>query len=680
VKHWIWIGAVGCALLTGVGRGSCTADEVPRDRGIEVGWPYHNGSSDETSYTALAQIDRHDVGRLGLAWYLDLPDEQMLEATPLAVDGVLYFTGSRATVYAADAVHGNLLWSYDPEVWRFAEKMRYIMPANRGVAYAAGRVFVGATDGRLIALDARTGKLVWSVDTLSAGSVQTITGAPRVFDGKVIIGQGGSDFGARGYVTAYDQATGRRIWRFYTAPGNPQENRGDPVMERAAATWNGEFWKKGTGAGPWDNITFDRALDRIYIGTGNAAPYDPEERSPGGGDNLFTASIVALDAGTGNYLWHYQVNPRDSWDYDDTQQMALADLCIDGKSRQVLLQAPKNGFLYVIDRLTGKLISAGKIGKVTWADHIDLGSGRPVEADGIRYQHGEVTLWPQPAGTHNWHTMSFDPKTGLVYIPYLQLGMSFAKRANDKGMLGGVEMHLVKQDPQDGKGALLAYDPIKQKPIWKIQHAFYWNGGVMSTAGGLVFQGTADGWFSAYDASTGERLWRFNAGLGIIAAPISYAAHGHQYIAVLVGYGGSNSLGDMMNAGWKYGAQTRRLLAFRLDGEARLPASPPQDFSVHPVDDPAVTIDPDDAAAGAALFTAHCSACHGLNAISAGAPAPDLRESRLATSCDSLWTVVHDGVFLKKGMARLDQLDAAQVGSICAYIRVQARAARAAAQ
>jgi len=677
VKRWLVRCALGCWLLAGAGHLSVLAIGAHRaDSGGTVGWPDHNGSSDETSYSALTQIGKTNVERLGLAWYLDLPDEQMLEATPLEVNGVLYFTGSRATVYAVDAASGKLRWSYDPEVWRFAQKMRYIMPANRGVAYAAGRVFVGATDGRLIALDAQSGKPLWSVDTMSPGSVQTITGAPRVFDGKVVIGQGGSDFGARGYVTAYDQATGRQIWRFYTAPGSPDDNRGDPVMERAAATWNGEFWKKGTGAGPWDNITFDKALNRVYIGTGNAAPYDPEERSPGGGDNLFTASIVALDADTGKYVWHYQVNPRDSWDYDDTQQMALADLNIAGKTRRVLMQAPKNGFLYVIDRVTGKPISAGKIGKVTWADHIDLATGRPVEAEGIRYQHGEVTIWPQPAGTHNWHTMSFDPRTGLVYIPYLQLGMSFSKRVSEKGMLGGVAMHLVKQDAEDGKGALLAYDPVQQKPVWKVQHAYYWNGGVMSTAGGLVFQGAADGWFSAYDASTGERLWRFNAGLGIIAAPISYSIEGHQYVAVLVGYGGSNSLGDMMNAGWKYGAQPRRLLAFRLGAAAVLPRSAPQDFSVHPVDDPSIKIDAADAAAGEPLFTAHCSGCHGLNAVSAGAPAPDLRESAVATNCDSLWTAVHDGVFLKKGMARLDQLDGAQVGKICAYIRSRARAAR----
>ncbi len=674
MRQWFWICVLSMALA---------------EHAAAIGfsnWMGHGGSSDETDYSPLERINGENAGRLGLAWYLDLPGEQMLEATPLAVDGVLYFTGSYAKVYAVDAASGKLLWTYDPEIWKHApQKLRYALPCNRGVAYEGGRIFVGTLDGRLIALSAKTGTLLWSVETTAPESPQTITGAPRAFGGKVVIGNGGADFGARGYLTAYDAATGQQRWRFYTAPGSPEENRGDAAMEKAAATWNGAFWKTGTGGGPWDSLTFDKDLNRIYVGTGNASPYDAEERSPGGGDNLYTASIVALDADTGKYLWHYQLNPRDSWDYDSAAQMSLAQLLIDGRRRKVLLQAPKNGFLYVIDRTDGKVISAGKIGKVTWADHIDA-AGRPVEAADIRYQTGPITIWPSPLGAHNWQSMSFSPKTGLVYIPYMQLGVRYAKaqgygKVKGKGKevsLVGISMSLVGEDPLDHKGALLAYDPVQQKVRWRVQHPYFWNGGTLATAGNLVFQGTADGYFSAYDALTGKVLWRFNAGLGIISAPISYAIGDTQYVSVLVGYGGSNAAGDLMNAGWKFGAQPRRLLTFKLDGKASLPATAPPDFTLHPAKDSSAATDAADTGAGQLLFAVNCGACHGLNAISAGAPAPDLRESPVALDSASFRSVVHGGALLEHGMPRFDRLDAAQLQQIQAYIRSRVREAQGA--
>jgi quinohemoprotein ethanol dehydrogenase len=677
VKRLLWVGIIGLSVAFGADVSPAAVKTLAASGAAAVNWPGHGGGADETAYSKLDQIDTGSVGRLGPAWFLDLPDERTLAATPLAIDGVLYFTGSYAAVYAVDGVSGRLLWKYDPEVWKHTpQKLRFALPVNRGVAYANGRIFVGTLDGRLIALNAKTGNLLWSVETATAQSFQTITGAPRVFNAKVIIGNGGADFSARGYVTAYDQATGKQAWRFYVTPGTPDENRGDAAMERAAATWSSDFLKKGGGGGgPWDSITFDEQLNRVYVGTGNASPYDPEERSPGGGDNLYTASIVCLDAETGKYVWHYQVNPRDSWDFDSTQQMALANLAIDGMPRKVLMQASKNGFLYVIDRTTGKLLSAGKIGKATWADHIDLKTGRPVEVKNVHYQEGPITVWPAPTGAHNWHSMSFSPRTGLLYIPYMQLGMSYAKQNGEGDSLVGLTMSMVKEDPQDGKGALLAYDPLRQKVRWMVQHPTYWNGGTMSTAGGLVFQGTADGFFSAYDALTGARLWQFNAGLGIVAAPISYSVHGVQYVSVLVGYGSSNSIGDVMSAGWKYGAQPRRLLTFQLDGKIVLPASAPPDFAVHPADDPGVKIDAADVAPGRMLFTMNCAACHGLNVVSAGAPAPDLRESPAAMEHAALWSIVHDGALLQRGMPRFDKLDAAEVRQIHAYIRAQARLA-----
>jgi quinohemoprotein ethanol dehydrogenase len=645
--------------------------------GASSDWTGRNADTDETAFSRLDQVSNATIGRLGLAWSLDLPGESTLQATPLCIDGVLFFTGGYGTVYAVDGVSGKRLWTFAPETWKHAPtKMLFGFAANRGVAYADGRIFSAALDGRLFALEAKTGRLVWTAET--AGPMQTVTGAPRIFNGRVIIGNAGADFGQRGYVTAYDQASGKQLWRFYVTPGSPAENRGDPAMEHAAATWHGEYWKTGTGGGVWDSITFDARFKRIYVGTGNGGPYDPSARSPGGGDNLYTASIVALDADTGKYVWHYQINPEDAWDYDCTQQMTLADLTIDGQLRHVLMQAPKNGFFYVLDRSDGKLISAEKIGKATWADHIDLQSGRPVEAKNIRYETGETITWPGPAGAHSWMSQSFDPKTGLVYIPYMQGGVRFLKGKPQPGgvFVGGLGIKEVKldADPLDGKGALIAWDPVHQKQVWKAQLQTIWNGGVMATAGNLVFQGDAEGYLSTYDATTGARLRRDYLGMGIIAAPMSYAVGGKQYISILAGYGGSAAIwGSFMNVGWKY-ASPRRLFTFALDAKMPMPPSPPRDMTVHAVDDPSIKINPAAAAAGHAMFLA-CAACHGRELVATGGPAPDLRESRVALDPDAFWNVVHDGALLQNGMPMFAQFTRPQVMGLYAYIRSGARAA-----
>ncbi len=661
--------ALSLLLLAGFARGQ---EEI----GANANWPGPGGAPDESDYSRLAAIDRANIGRLGLAWYTDLPAEVTLEGTPIAVDGTLYFTGSYSAVYAVDGRTGRVLWRYDPEIWNHhPERMRYNFGVNRGAAYSAGRVYICTLDGRLIAVDAKTGKPLWSAETIEGDGVRYSTGAPRVIGDKVIIGNAGADYGARGYVTAYDAATGQRAWRFYTAPGSPEENKGDPAMEAAAKTWGGEYWKTGTGGTVWNGMTYDPELKRVYIGTGNSGPYDPSVRSPGGGDNLYLASIVALDAETGKYLWHYQVNPREAWDYKATANIVMATIAVDGHPRKVLMQAPTNGFFYVLDRETGKLLSAGKTGKISWADHIDLKTGRPVEAPNIRYETGETSMWPSSLGTHNWQAMAYSPKAGLAFIPYTQAGAKFSKVVPKPGesSFGGIQISEAKSDAEDGTASLLAWDPVRQQAAWKVRLPTFWNGGTLATAGSLVFQGTADGLFSAYDTSTGKRLWRFDAGLGIQAAPISYAVGGKQYVSVLVGYGGSAGVGnDLMRTGWKFGAQMRRLLTFTLDGNKHLPRPAPPDLAVHPIDDPSIKISDSDVATGRQVYM-NCLVCHGINLVSGG-NAPDLRESALALNLDTLWSVLHDGALMQNGMPRFDNLSRDQVKAVHAYIRSGARA------
>ncbi len=644
--------------------------------GTAENWPGVGGSADESSFSQLGGITTANVKKLGLSSSLDLEGEVSLEATPIAVDGVIYFSGSYSAVYAVEGVSGKLLWKYDPQSWKVhPEKMG--MGVNRGVAYDDGRVFVAALDGRLIALDAKSGAVQWITETIPKGTLHTSTGAPRTFKGKVIIGNGGADIGQRGYVSAYDQKTGALAWRFYTVPGKPEENKGDPTLEMIEKTWTGEYWKKGTGGTVWNGMTFDPEMGRIYLGVGNSGPYNPAVRNPGGGDNLFVGSIVALDAETGKYVWHYQQNPNESWDYKATPNMITATIVIDEKPRKVLMQAPTNGFFYVIDRETGKLISAEKTGKVTWADHIDLTTGRPVELPGIRYQERDVTLWPGTLGAHNWQPMSYSPKTGLVYIPY----MKAATRYSPKLKVGdfpymGVSVTNVKYDKDDGTGALIAWDPITQKPRWKAMRPFAWNGGTLVTEGNLVFQGTADGWVVAHDAVTGKQLWKFNSGLGIIGAPMSWAKDGSQYISILVGWGGTSAAAsNILDVGWKYGQQPRRLLTFALGGKKKLPPSPPRDMKVHAIDDVNIVLDEKAISAGQGM-TFMCGACHGMQFRAGGAPGPDLRESALALSEDNLWDVLHNGTLKERGMPAFAMLSRGQVHQIWSALRAASREAK----
>ncbi len=665
-------------IAAAVSLSACNSGPAQPVDGVGTGenWLAPQGGFDESGYSQLEQITPSNIGELGLAWSMDLPDEVTLEGTPLAVDGTLFFSGGYGEVYSVNAVTGELNWKYDPEAWkRRPDKMHF--GGNRGIAYEDGRIFTAGMDGRVDALDAKSGDVLWTAESIPEGYLNNSSGAPRTMNGKVIIGNAGADFGARGFVTAFDAKTGEQLWRFFTVPGSPEENAGDPVMEMAAKTWRGEWWKTGTGGTVWAGMTFDPEMNRVYLGVGNAGPYDPEARSPGGGDNLFTSGIVALDADTGEYIWHYQQNPRDSWDYKATPNIVTATLEIDGAPRKVILHAPTNGFFYVIDRETGKLVNEpGKTTYINWAKGIDVETGRPIENPGIRYEKEAMEIWPGTNGGHNWQAMSYSPQTGLVYIPVQQMGTRFSRDLSEQSdtafnVMGLIVDTVVKQ-PGDGKGKLVAWDPVRQEEAWSVQHDHYWNGGTLATSGGVVFQGTAEGLFNAYRASSGDKLWSFDAGLGIMAAPMSYSVDGKQYVSVLVGWGGTvAAISDVADVGWKYGQQPRRILTFALGGEKTLPKSPPRTFKVNALDDPDLVLDEADVAAGRALHLV-CASCHGAGFRAAGAPGPDLRESAIAVRLDTFTQLVREGR-LEKGMPNYTWLTEDQIRQLHSYVRARAR-------
>lgn len=646
-------------------------------------WPAFGRTYGEQHYSPLAEINGGTVGALGLAWSYDLAPNENSATGPIEVGGVVYFASGYSHVHAIDVVTGKLLWEYDPGAAEAAGRRLRQGWGSRGVAWWDGKVYTGTQDGRLIAIDARTGKPVWSVMTLEAGDYRFISGAPRVFDGKVIIGHGGADAAAtRGYVTAYDAETGRQLWRFHTVPGNPAEGFESEAQAMAARTWSGEWWKHGGGGTVWNAITYDADLDRIYIGTGNGAPWDYRIRSDGRGDNLFLSSIVALDADTGAYSWHYQTNPGESWDYNASMDIELAELPIGGKPRKVLMTAPKNGFFYVIDRADGKLISAEKYVPVTWANGIDMKTGRPIEAEGLRATDRPFTMAPGTFGAHSWMPMAFSPQTSLVYIPAILSSTVFDptvidpatwQRPPDNVLDGGIAASF----PLDNQpsSALVAIDPLTQKQRWRIETPGFVGGGVLATGGGLVFQGHVDGTFNAFDAATGRKVWSFDAGTAIIGPPISYRAGGRQYVTVLSGLGTSSAyLGPMLA---KYdltpGRQKRRVLTFAIGGKARLPAEAgvPLEISGEGLGAP----DPVAEAAGFPIYAQRCAICHGMRAVAVG-PAPDLRASMAVRSPEAFTAVLRDGILASRGMPQFDELSASQREQVRQYILAMARADR----
>lgn len=680
------VGLAGCSLL---GKHASVDDAMLADEADGTNWAGYGRTFSENHFSPLEQINPGTVGKLSLAWSYDIDTPLRADSQPLAVDGILYIATGLSVVRAIQADTGKLVWKYDPELLKTMDvKKRLPSWGIRGLAIWKNKVIVALQDGRLIGIDRKTGKLAWSVQTLDEKSDKygeaTITGAPRVFNGKVMIGFAGAERWARGAISAFDAETGKFLWRFFTVPGNPAEGFENKAMEMAAKTWSGEWWKYGGGGTPWNSMIYDPEKNRIYFGTGNAGPWNWKVRNPKGGDALFIASVVALDADTGEYVWHYQENPNEAWDYNSTMDIEMATLKIDGKDRKVLMHAPKNGYFYVIDRDTGKLISAKAIGRVTWSSGIDMKTGRPIDVPGNRYEDGAVVQWPGTYGTHNWQPMSYSPKTELAYIPTIQQADIYSSEGLDpkkwertpnawnSGMSG--EVNGLTIDKSDFRSFLQAWDPVQQKPRWKIPTPGVVNGGTMATAGGLVFQGHIDGTFNAFDANDGKKLWTFPAGVSVLGAPITFLVNGEQYIAVLSAPpAGSPAATLTMQAkyGWQYRDHPRRLLVFKLGGTAKLPASAkPQ--QVTPLKDSTFKVEHTKATAGYLPFTNYCMGCHGDGAVAAGG-APDLRASPVVLDAATFNLIVREGGLGERGMPGMPFITDEQLLDIRHYIRQQAQ-------
>ena len=643
-------------------------------------WLSYGRTHSEERFSPITDIDTATVANLRPDWYIDLPNDRSLVSTPLVVEGKLFFTGTGNIIRAVDATNGKPLWSFNPEVAKHIGRQR--KPGwthSRGITYYNNKIFTATWDGRLIALDAHDGQQLWSVQTIDSSKMLNITGVPKAFKGKVVIGNGGSENEpTRGYVTAYDSETGKKLWRFYIVPGDPAGGFEDSAMKMAASTWSGEWWRFGGGGNAWHGLSYDPELDLLYVGTGNGGPWNRRLRSEKGGDNLFLCSIVALDPDIGKYRWHYQTTPGDSWDYNSCMDMITTTLKINDTPTKVILHAPKNGFFYVINRVTGKLISAKPFVETTWASQVDSVTGRPVETPNARYEKGEAYITPSPHGAHSWHAMSFNPQTGLVYIPTIHDAVIFnadgidLNALRDKPEKGGLGVGIrdAEKQPRPYAGSLQAWDPVKQQMVWSVPMKELWNAGTLTTAGNVVFQGRANGQFVSYNARTGKILWTYDVGLGISAPPITYKINGKQYIALLVGWGGAFAGVGNVNLGWDYGKQTRRLIVFSLDGKVNVPKQPPPFFAV-PVDDPSFTIYDSLAVKGKELYW-QCFSCHGAGVIAKGM-APDLRASPIPLQFDAFKEVVANGAKLDMGMPVYPNMTGDDLRALMHFIRKAAR-------
>ena len=652
-------------------------------------WLSYGRTYREQRFSPLSEINRDNVDELDLAWSFKFDTARGMEATPIVHNGVIYMSTGWSHVHALDARTGEELWHYDAKVPKAQLAKTCCGPVNRGVAIwqenenSPLQIFFGALDGRLIALDAKNGKENWSIQSTPTDGNYSVTGAPRIVKGMVIIGNGGAELGVRGYVSAYDVTTGERKWRFYTVPGDRNKPQENVALEAALKTWSGDEWYKlgGGGGTVWDSLVYDPELDLLYIGTGNGSPWNRDLRSPGGGDNLYLSSIVALRPDTGEYVWHYQVTPADNWDYTATQQLVLAELELDGEQRSVIMQAPKNGFFYVLDRKTGELLSAEKFGRATWATHVDMETGRPVESKFANYQeNGGSFIWPSPYGAHNWQPMSFSTKTGLMYIPVQSIPAYFSAKEEVMYRVNrwntGVDLN-TNRDPKSWVaarasmdaliyGELVAWDPVKKQRAWEVHHNKPSNGGILSTEGDLVFQGTWDGTFAAYDAYNGDKLWQYKSDSAVLAGPVTYELDGDQYIAVAQGSGGTVmiTVGDELQ---RNKVNQNKLLVFKRGNFNNTQAHIEDELTtIRPLGRQA-NKDPEVIAYGESLYHNNCASCHGINALS-NYVVPNLRYMSEQTH-EEFATIVLGGSRTHKGMIGFyETLSLEDVNAIHTYL------------
>lgn len=667
------------ACSTSLSAAATTDAEVANVKNTEAEWLSIGKDYREQRFSTLAHVNDKNISALKLEWEAEFPTSRAMESTPLVHDGRLYVTLPWGLLYAFNAKTGEELWKYDSSSDRANLVNMCCGPVNRGPGLWAGddgvtRIYMGTLDGRLVALNAQTGEQLWVVQVMPVGgdSQYSITGAARVVDGKVLIGSSGAEYGVRGFFSAYDAMTGELAWRFYTVPRDPALGpQEQPELEAALKTWTGDFWKKSGGGGTvWDGMVYDADLDLLYVGVGNGSPWNRQIRNPGGGDNLYLNSIVAVRPETGEYVWHFQVTPNDNWDYTGVQQLILAELEIDGVMRDVIMQAPKNGFYFVLDRHTGELISAEPYATINWATHWDKETNRPVETDIASYQNYEngTILLPGPVGAHNWQPMAYSPDTGLTYIPVQNAPTTFKKKepfdytlhrwntGTDDSVLPAISNWIVWEAVLDALfyGKLLAWDPVKQTEAWSVTLPFASNGGVLATAGNLVFQGNFQGEFVAYNASNGARLWQHQTDAPIVSAGMTYAVDGEQYVAVTQGGGGVLQLAF----GRPYqntGSNTNRLLVFKLNGKG-LPERAADVEARKPVElIAAADTDPELIAKGYETFMHHCVGCHGASAAASNA-VPDLRY-RDAETQQLFSGVVGAGILEHKGMVAFFQTE-----------------------
>jgi quinohemoprotein ethanol dehydrogenase len=666
-----------------------STDDIKTKSGAEE-WLTYGGTYDEQRHSKLTAINKDTVSKLGVAWTYDLATNRGVESTPIVVEGVMYVTSAWSVVYALDAKTGKQLWVYDPEVDKAVGVKACCDVVNRGVAIYEGKVFVGVIDGRLEALDAASGEVLWSTVTVDQSKPYTITGAPRVVDGKVLIGNGGAELGVRGYLSAYDTNSGEKIWRFYTVP-NPDKQPDGEISDAALQsvgnlTWGdtGAWTTDGGGGTVWDSIVYDEVGDQIIFGVGNGSPWNRTFRDPSGGDNLFLSSIVAVDAKTGTYKWHFQTTPGDNWDYTATQTIILADLPLgpNGAKRRVAMQAPKNGFFYVLDAAT---ISGDGFVPLNWATGLDP-KGRPIEVKEARYGKTPFPQTPGPLGAHNWHPMAFNPDTGLAYIPAQEIPQAYGEdpryASKATGWNTGADFaagippvappEVLKFLRSTLKGRLIAWDPVARKPRWTVEHENAWNGGVLSTAGGLVFQGKLSGDFVAYDAATGEKVWSHALKSGGASGPGTYMIDGEQYVTITTGWGSAFAL----SAGFAYDetvpATVGKVVTFKLGGTGQIAdaglavaARTPQAAAFGT---PILIAD------GAVLFSRNCMVCHGPLAASSGV-LPDLRWSAITGNAEAWKGVVTDGNLAANGMVSFSEfVTPAESEAIRAYVLAQAHA------